>query len=232
MKKNIFKNIILIILVILLILDILIRLDIIKIDNTNKDTSSEEKKEYSSSFKEDYEKLNGSSITVNIPEDNPFEEVEAKDIIEKINNKETFYVYFGFDSCPWCRNAIELAIESAKEHNIDRIYYVDIKEIRDVYKYENGELTKKNDGTPEYLELLSLLDNVLYKYSILKDDGDTEQLEEKRIMAPNYIYVRNGVPVKLISGTSSLQKNYDDEMTDEIKNDIKKQFDELFSLND
>ena len=68
-------------------------------------TSCESKKEPTKealAFKEDYEKLNGKENksgkvhrTISIDEVNPFVEVSAEDIVKKIANNETFYVYFG-----------------------------------------------------------------------------------------------------------------------------------------
>ena len=53
-------------------------------------------------FKREYESLNGTSNksgkehrTVNINKNNPFVKVSASDILTKLENKETFYVYFG-----------------------------------------------------------------------------------------------------------------------------------------
>ena len=79
-------------------------------------------------FKEEYEKLNGeknrNGVTyrkVEIDEDNPFVFATAEEIQEKIDNKETFAVYFGFNSCPWCRSVITTLIEVADDLNIDKI---------------------------------------------------------------------------------------------------------------
>ena len=69
-------------------------------------------------FKQNYESLNGKENkyggtyrSVTIPENNPFVYTTATDIIEKIENNETFYVYFGDELCPWCRSVIEKASE-------------------------------------------------------------------------------------------------------------------------
>ena len=86
-------------------------------------------------FKNDYESVNGEvnkngkeHRVVNIDKDNPFREVSADDIVNKINKGDTFYVYFGSRLCPWCRSVIEKAIEVSKNKGIKTIYYVDIWE--------------------------------------------------------------------------------------------------------
>ena len=64
-------------------------------------------------FKEEYEAINGVANssgkehrTLSISEDNPFVYVTGEEIVEKIENNETFYVYFGSPYCPWCRSVI------------------------------------------------------------------------------------------------------------------------------
>ena len=52
---------------------------------------------------------------------------------------------------------------------------------------------------------------------------------EKRIFAPNYIYVEKGTAKKLIAGTSDLQKNSRDELTKEILEDEEKIFQNFFN---
>ena len=87
-------------------------------------------------FKAEYEKLNNRETNYNdkkyrelkISDNNPFIYKEAKDIIDMIDNKETFAVYFGFSSCPWCRSIIPSLIDVSNDLYIDTIYYVDIKE--------------------------------------------------------------------------------------------------------
>ena len=120
-------------------------------------------------FKEDYESINGQTNksgkvhrSVTIVEDNPYEEVDARDILAKIVNKETFYVYFGDKLCPWCRSVIEKSIEVAKDNKIDKIYYVPIwndngeEILRDKYEIVDGELKKTVDGTETYQKLLEI----------------------------------------------------------------------------
>ena len=86
--------------------------------------------ESSLAFKTEYEALNGKENsagkvhrTVNITDNNPYEKVTPEKLIEMIDNKETFYVYFGDPLCPWCRSVIEKSIEVADQLNIDKIYY-------------------------------------------------------------------------------------------------------------
>ena len=47
-----------------------------------------------------------------------------------MDNNETFVVYFGFADCPWCRSVLPTLLDVADDLKIDKIYYVDVKEIR------------------------------------------------------------------------------------------------------
>jgi thiol-disulfide isomerase/thioredoxin len=194
------------------------------------------------SFKEEYESLNGESNSnglahreVDIDENNPFVYITPSEIIEKIENNETFYLYFGSAYCPWCRSVVEMAIKKAKEYGIDTIYYFNIwngdhNEIfRDTYKLDdNNELQKIIDGTDEYYKILEYFDNVLSDYTLTDSDGNTVYVNEKRIFAPNYIYVKNGKAVKITSGIGDSLENPRGELTEEVLEDEAKQFDEFF----
>lgn len=193
-------------------------------------------------FKEEYESLNGTTNasgneyrTLSISKDNPFVYATTEEIIKKIENEETFYVYFGSKHCAWCRSVIEKAIEVAKEKNIDTIYYVEIWDgdhieiLRDTYKLnEEGKPELVSKSGKGYKELLEYFDNVLSEYTLTDKEGNKVSVGEKRIFAPNFIYVYNGKANKLASGISKKQTNSRMELTDEILVEEEKQFNELF----
>ena len=194
-------------------------------------------------FKQAYESLNGKQNSsgkdhrvINIDEDNPFVKVEAKDIIKKIENKETFYVYIGDEMCPWCRSVIEKAIEVSKIANINTIYYLEIWDdegnevLRDKYIIEEGKLVQEVETSEEYKKLLEYWDSVLDDY-ILSDDQDNEiAVNEKRIYAPNFIYVENGEAIRFTTGTSEKQTESRQELSDDILQDEINMFEEFFGV--
>lgn len=194
-------------------------------------------------FKEEYEDLNGVSNSsgkeyrlLSIPEDNPFVYVTVKEILEKIENNETFYVYFGSSYCPWCRSVIEKAIQVAKNNNVDTIYYVDIwykdhvEILRDTYALnDDGILKLVSEGSKEYKDLLKYFDNVLSDYILTDKNGNKVSVGEKRIFAPNFIYVEKGKAIKLTDGISEKQKDSTEELSHEILTDEEKQFNDFFS---
>jgi thiol-disulfide isomerase/thioredoxin len=190
-------------------------------------------------FKEEYESLNGQTINDNevrslsIPEDNPFIYKTADEIVDMINNNETFLVYFGFASCPWCRSVITTMIESAKSNNIKTIYYVDISDIRDTYELnDNHEAVKTKEGSDGYYKLLELLSPVLEDYSALTYKSGKKtikvNIDEKRIYAPSLVVVKNGNPISLETGLSESQENAYQELTDDILCDMEEKFNCLF----
>lgn len=188
-------------------------------------------------FKCEYESLIGTKNAagkdvrnITIPEDNPMIYKTADDIVNAVNNKESFIVYFGFSSCPWCRSVINPLLDVAKDKKIKKIYYVDVKEIRDVLTVDNeGNITTKTKGTDAYMELTSLFSNVLESYDITNDTGKTYETGEKRIYAPNVIVVKNGEAVGLSTGISDQETDPYMELSEEIINDTKNQFENLFS---
>ena len=177
-------------------------------------------------FKEEYEKNNGvknekynvTTRTVNIPEDNPMIYATAEEIIKKIDNKETFVVYFGFSDCPWCRSVIEELIHVAQDLKVEKIYYVDVKELRDVKKLdENNNVVTSKEGDKHYMKLLEKLDSVLDDYTLTDKDGNEVSAGEKRIYAPNVVGIANGKPTELETGESEKLINPYDELTEEMR---------------
>ena len=84
-------------------------------------------------FKEEYESLNGTIResdgakynSVTIPEDNPIKYVDAKGALEVLKN-ETSIIYVGAEWCPWCRNAVPVLFDAAKDTNMKTVYYLNL----------------------------------------------------------------------------------------------------------
>lgn len=192
-------------------------------------------------FKKEYESLNGKTNssgkkhrTITIDEDNPYEEVDAKDVVDKIKDKDTFYLYIGDPLCPWCRSVIEKSIEVAKEKGIDKIYYIKIWDkdgnevFRDKYELKKNKPTKTVDGTDEYYSLLKTFNSLLDDYTLTNDKDKTVKVGEKRIYAPSYFYIEGGKAKKMTTAISDKQKDARGKLTDKILDDEEKSFEELF----
>ena len=194
-------------------------------------------------FKLDYESINGKENShgkinrkVSINKNNKFVKITPKELVKKINNKETFYVYFGSKLCPWCRSVIEKAIEVANDYDIKKIYYVDIWDndgneiLRDEYSLDEDNKPKlESDGSEEYKKLLESFNDLLRDYTITNDKDEKVSVGEKRIYAPNFIFVKNGKASKITTGKSDKQKDSREELTKEILADEQAAFEDFFA---
>ena len=195
----------------------------------------------SKKFKEEYESFNDKKNDyfeyrdLDLEEDNPFVYSTDADIVEKIENNESFIVYFGDPECPWCRSVIEQAIKSANDNNIEKIYYVRFwdgfhkETIRDVYELDgDNNPVLKEKGSDAYAKLIDYLDNVLEDYTLKDSEGNAINVGEKRIFLPNFVSVINGEAKELIEGISENQESYNSDLTKEVIADEKKMFDAFF----
>ena len=198
----------------------------------NKEISDAEK------FKEEYESLNGTKSTsgkkirsIEIDKDNPFIYKEASDIVKAIKDKETFLVYFGFPSCPWCRSVLPTLVNVAKDYSVDKIYYVNIKDIRDTKEVDkDGKVTTSKEGTKDYNKLLDKLDSVLSDYTLTDEKGKEVKTDEKRIYAPNIVVVVKGKAKKITTGISEKQDDAYMELTDDMKDEMYKSIEEVIKV--
>lgn len=178
-------------------------------------------------FKEEYEGLNnakdeaGQKIrNVKISSKNPIKYKSEDEIVDAINNKDTFVVLFGYPSCPWTRSIVETLMVVARENSLDDIYYVNVEDIRDEYTIKDGKAVLSKEGTQGYSELLGILSNILSEYT-LNDGSKIINVGEKRIYTPNLVGVIKGEVLYSDTGISSLQTDPYMKFTDEILNDTK-----------
>lgn len=135
------------------------------------------------------------------------------DILLKIEKGEKFVVYFGFNpayyQCPYCVVSLPIAVEAAKEVNLDTIYYLDIYQMR-------------TNNTGEY--------QWLYQYIL-----DHTEEYGSRISVPDY-FVFDGGEIK---GHHCATLTYQDEegkskyyvdLTAEQKQELKQIYIDLFKL--
>lgn len=183
-------------------------------------------------FKEEYESVNGNKVDgsenrvreLSISEDNPIVYAEANDIISMMDNGETFVVYFGFNTCPWCRSVLPVLLEVADDLDIKKIYYVDVKDIRDKLEVDDdGNVITTKEGSEGYIGLLARLDDVLEDYT-LEYNGKEVKTGEKRIYAPNVVSVVNGEAKELETGISDEQDDPYMELTSAMKTETYNKF--------
>ena len=187
-------------------------------------------------FQYEYESVNGKRDdygekmrNLSISAENPMVYESYEGVIERIEGKETFVVYFGYAKCPWCRGAMEAILNSAKQCNVNTIYYVDVYNSRDLYELKDGNAVQKKKGENGYVRLLTLLENVLSDYELANEDGTLLNVGEKRIYAPNLIVVKEGKPIGIAADSSLFTDPYGT-ITEEISLDMQKIYNELFLL--
>lgn len=178
-------------------------------------------------FKYEYESVNGirddngmKARTLTVPNNNSVIYASYSEIIDLMEQGNSFAVYFGFAKCPWCRACLETILESAAECTVTPLYYVDVHTSRDTYEVKEGEAVKTKEGEDGYARLLSEFEDVLSDYILYDTDGNEIQTGEKRIYAPNLIIVKNGVAVELADDSGFFDNPYE-EITEEIYQKMK-----------
>lgn len=70
--------------------------------------------------------------------------IYGDDVAEKLENKETFILYIGRDTCPYCQQFVPNLMDAAVNQNITEIYHVDT-----IDSSNTAFLTKENiSSTP------------------------------------------------------------------------------------
>lgn len=189
-------------------------------------------------FKSEYEGLNDDLdedgnkkyVEVSIPENNLIKYTTAEEIKSLFENNKSAIIYLGFESCPWCRNAVPVLIDACKENNASEIYYMNIKDIRDKKILdENKKVVTENEGTEEYKTILDLFKDDIDVYDGLNDNSI------KRIYAPTVYFIKDGKIVKKHVSTVDSQENPKEKLTDEQTNELKNIYKDgitKMSLND
>ena len=163
-------------------------------------------------FKEEYEKLNGKKNDqgkkyreITIDSKNKIVYKTTEEVLDLIDKKKSFVLYFGFDTCPWCRSVVPTLASVSKELN-QEVYYIDVKDIRDTFELDDDnkpKLVKK--GSKDYSKLLEKLEPVLEDYTLTDSDNNEIKVGEKRIYAPSIVSVIDGKAKELTIGISDKQ---------------------------
>ena len=166
----------------------------------------------SQKFKEAFEKYNNKELEgnvikeIDIPISNPFVEIELATINSMMDKKESFIVFFASPTCNSCRSVINSLITSAKDKNVKKIYYVNMDGKRDTYELnEKHQAVKTVEGSEDYYNALAYFNNILdnygsFTYTNKKGKEVVVNVDEKRIITPSIIVVKNGVAIAKESG--------------------------------
>lgn len=113
-------------------------------------------------------------------EDHVFYDMNVKEMIDKINHKETFIVYFGFGECPYCNIAMPLLNEVAKDYD-SIVYYIDTR--------SNSEWQSNID-----IDDYDLVVEYLGEYLEYDDEG------KKHLYTPHVFFIKDGEVVYQYEG--------------------------------
>lgn len=177
-------------------------------------------------FKEEYEKLNGKKNDqgkkyreITIDSKNKMVYKTTEEVLNLIDKKKSFVLYFGFDTCPWCRSVVPTLASISKELN-QEVYSIDVKDIRDTFELDDDnkpKLVKK--GSKDYSKLLEKLEPVLEDYTLTDSDNNEIKVGEKRIYAPSIVSVIDGKAKELTTGISDKQTDGYMKLTKEMEKD-------------
>lgn len=137
---------------------------------------------------------NNKQIKVNIPTKNNVKYLKGNLVIPTLK-KTTGIFYFGYNSCPWCRNVVETVVEVATENNLP-LYYIDTQSLN------NTDL--KN--------IISYLNKYLR----------TSDSNEKRLYVPDVYFVKDGTIINHHIGSIENLKNPFNKLKGQDKANLKK----------
>lgn len=178
--------------------------------------SSVLRSEDSIKFEKEYESLNDTIAEgnkkypkVKLPDNDLIKYASLDDVISVFNQNGDAVIYFGYSTCYYCRNAVQVLIDTAVDTDIDEIYYVDIEDIWNVLKVDsNNEIITEKEAVDGYGELLNLLgEELIIDYIIEDKDGNSINTNEKRVDVPLVIFVANGKVVSYNKGTLFSQED-------------------------
>ena len=186
-------------------------------------------------FKREYEEYNGKKydntdiqyFEVKLESKNLFKYIKAEDAVKFLKDG-TGVIYFGFPRCPWCRTIVPYLEEIGKSYGIKEIYYLNILDMRDSYKVENGKVVVEKDGTKEYYEILDVLDKYLTKFTVTDEKEKKYDTGVKRLYAPTTVIVKEGKIVGFLEGTVDTQKKFVP-LTEEEDKELRTVLSDMFS---
>lgn len=178
-------------------------------------------------FKKEYESLNGEIsasgkkyLDVSIDKRN-IVKYASIDEVNSIIKSGTGVIYFGYPQCPWCRNAVPCLLEAADSTSLDKIYYLNMYDVRDALEVDdNGNIITKVEAKEGYMELLNNLSSILDDYIIKDKNGNEVNTGEKRLYVPTVVFVLDGEIIDYYVDTLPTQTDPYVALTEDEKNEL------------
>lgn len=145
-------------------------------------------------------------------------QITVADVVNKLENKDTFVLYMYFDACPWCKELGPIVSDylSDKEDLLNLTYALNV---RPDGNKENDLRYKDDDGN--YNE--PLFETV---YNFIEDRLD----DDKVVYVPTLIFVKDGELVYYHTGTVEGHDATERTLTDEEKESIVQYLAEYYSI--
>lgn len=199
---------------------------------TNERSSEETEKTDAVKFKEEYEihnseyddKRGHNYIQVEISENNPAVYMTMAELFDLMDEEKSGIIYFGFPECPWCRTLLPSLLSALDAGGIERLYYINNYEERDLKELKDGKIVTTQQGSDDYYKLLEVLGDYAQVYAGLGDDSI------KHVYYPTVLFIKNGKIVAMHTGTVESQDDVWTEMTEEQKNELEEQLMEKINM--
>lgn len=153
--------------------------------------------------------------TVNISSNNVMKYSSIDQILEIFKNSDDAVVYFGYATCLYCRTAIQVLCDTAKNTKLDVIYYLDIYEkgskYNDLLNILGDEFTEDIDGEKSIYSplVIFIVDGKIVSYNkgtLFSQDNPYEELDNSQLYGLSEIY-RYGIKDVLESKKNKINKN-------------------------
>ena len=184
------------------------------------------KREYEEFNEKKYDNTDIAYFDVKLTNSNLFKYIKPDKAV-KFLKEETGIIYFGFPQCPWCRTLVPYLEEIGKNVGVEKIYYLNILELRDSYELDGKKVNKTKEGSKEYYELLEVLDKYLEEFYLTNENGKKFDTGVKRLYAPTTVVVKDGKIVDFLEGTVDSQKKFVP-LTKEESSELKKKLSDMF----
>lgn len=133
-----------------------------------------------------------------------FRELNVSEAIDKIESNQDVVLFFGYDSCPYCKEAHPVLKNVAEEYKADNIYYVKTRN----YKHELSYLKPQRKILGKYFS----------QYMSKNEEG------KLWLYVPAVIHVKDGKAVKGHVGTHNPEKS---QLSEKQKAKLKKVYEQI-----
>lgn len=130
-------------------------------------------------------------------ENHVFYDMTVKDMISKMNDQDTFIVYFGFSECPYCIQAMPILNTVSKENN-QTVGYINTRK---------DSSWESNMDIDDYDEVV----DVFGEYLEYDDEG------KKHLYTPHVFFIKDGNVVYQYEGVSDTLSDIYQEGFDSLK---------------